>query len=212
VPNEIDKETGKETKRVGPWSPEEVFQHLACLYIKYVDIYRKLEDCYDQMVHPQKRNDIKRVVECTMLRICEIKHMLTEYNPRNGSLYVHLDQLLFDLKYDPSVIEIPVPRYFKDTEDNIELNVVFKEEVDRGGKKKKKKASKKKKKKKAAEEEEPPEKITLKVQEKYVMQAYAEALGYKKADEVHEIVYDQFAIYLDIEQSIKLIQCNERGR
>jgi len=29
-------------------------------------------------------------------------------------MYVHLDQLLFDLKYDPSVIEIPVPRYFKE--------------------------------------------------------------------------------------------------
>ena len=51
------------------------------------------------------------------------------------------------MKYDPSVIEIPVPRYFKDTEDNIDLNIVFVSEVDRGGKKKKKKASKKKKKK-----------------------------------------------------------------
>ena len=30
-----------------PWGKDEVFQHLACLYIKYVDIYRKLEDCYD---------------------------------------------------------------------------------------------------------------------------------------------------------------------
>jgi len=27
---------------------------------------------------------------------------------------VHLDQLLFDLKYDPSILEIPVPRYFKE--------------------------------------------------------------------------------------------------
>jgi hypothetical protein len=31
---------------------DEIFQHLACLYIKYIDIYRKLEECYDQMVHP----------------------------------------------------------------------------------------------------------------------------------------------------------------
>lgn len=67
------------------------------------------------------------------------------------------------MKYDPSVIEIPVPRYFKDTEDSIDLDIVWKEEVDRGGKKKKAKKAKKKKKKKAAEEEEPPEKITLKV-------------------------------------------------
>jgi hypothetical protein len=26
---------------------DEKFQHLACLYIKYIDIYRKLEECYD---------------------------------------------------------------------------------------------------------------------------------------------------------------------
>lgn len=88
--------------------------------------------------------------------------MLVEFNPRDGSLYVHLDQLLFDLKYDPSVIEIPVPRYFKDAEDQVPIDIVFKEEVDRGGKKPKKKAGKKKKKKKAADEEEPEEKMNLK--------------------------------------------------
>ena len=91
MPVELNKDSGKMNKYDPTWTHEEVFQHLACLYIKYVDIYRKLEDCYDQMVHPQKRNDIKRVVECTMLRICEIKHQLTEFNPREGSLYVHLD-------------------------------------------------------------------------------------------------------------------------
>jgi len=154
-----------------------------------------------------------------MLRICEIKNMLTEHNPRAGSLYVHLDQLLFDLKYDPSVIEIPVPRYFKDTEDNIELNVVLTEDVDRGGKKKKAKKAKKKKKKKAAEEEEPPEKITLKVQEKYVNQAYLSELGYNKPGVplkegmvYTESVYDTFSIDMDIDYAIRIIQSNERGR
>jgi len=34
------------------WAEDEKFQHLAGLYIKYIDIYRKLEECYDQMVHP----------------------------------------------------------------------------------------------------------------------------------------------------------------
>jgi hypothetical protein len=29
------------------WPEDEMFQHLACLYIKYIDIYRKLEECYD---------------------------------------------------------------------------------------------------------------------------------------------------------------------
>ena len=61
---------------------------------------------------------------------------------------------MFDLKYDPSVIEIPVPRYFRE-DDRIELDLVFKEAVEKegGGKKKKKKPKKKKKKKKAADDE-----------------------------------------------------------
>ena len=95
-----------------------------------------------------------------MLRICEIKCQLVEHNPRTGSLYVHLDQLLFDLKYDPSIIEIPVPRYFREETDNIEVKLLLKEAVERPGKKKKKKKAKKKKKKKGAEK--PPEpKMTL---------------------------------------------------
>jgi len=128
------------------------------------------------MVQPQKRHDIKQVLESTMLRICEIKAQLVEHNPRTGSLYVHLDQLLFDLKYDPSIIEIPVPRYFKEAEDNIEVKLALQEEVDRGGKKKKKKGGKKKKKKKKTEEE-PEEKMTLKRQLGLVKKAYGEAIN-----------------------------------
>jgi len=73
---------------------------------------------------------------------------------RQGSIYVHLDQLLFDLKYDPSVVEIPVPRYFAE-DDRIEMDIKFKEQVEQGGKKKaKKKAKKGKKKKKGGDDEE----------------------------------------------------------
>jgi hypothetical protein len=34
------------------WQPDEAFQHLAVLYIKYIEVYKRLEECYDQMVHP----------------------------------------------------------------------------------------------------------------------------------------------------------------
>jgi hypothetical protein len=36
------------------------------------------------------------------------------------------------------VVEIPVPRYFKEVEDNIEVKIAFKETVVRPGKKKEK--------------------------------------------------------------------------
>ena len=108
-------------------------------------------------MHPQKRIFIKKVLESTICRICEIKKFLVFYNFRAGSIYVHLDGLLFDLKYDPSVIEIPVPRYFKE-DDQIPVDLVFKEKVVReGGKKGKKKkggGKKKKGKKKKAKKED----------------------------------------------------------
>jgi hypothetical protein len=110
------------------------------------------------MVHPQKRIFIKKTLECTITRICELKKDLVAFNPRGNSIYVHLDQLLFDLKYDPSIIEIPVPRYFKE-DDRIYPDFEFKEKIDRDGGKKKKKKPKKKKKKKGDDDE--PEKKPL---------------------------------------------------
>ena len=142
------------------WENEELFQHHAVLYIKYIEIYKKLEECYDQMVHPQKRIFIKKILESTMIRICETKKSMIKEQPRTNSLYVHLDSLLFDLKYDPTVIELPVPRYFKE-DDRIDVDLIFKEKVkrdgDKAGKKKKGKKKKGKKKKKKEDDDEPKE-------------------------------------------------------
>lgn len=146
-----------------------------------------------------------------MLRICEIKTQLVDHNPRTGSLYVHLDQLLFDLKYDPSIVEIPVPRYFREETDRIEVKLAFKEAVERPGKKKKKKKAKKKKKKKGPEK--PPEpKMTLAKQTAIVKKAYQETLQMEEPDEMVEVVHDIFAMDLDLDVAIRLIQSNERGR
>jgi len=107
------------------------------------------------------------------------------------------------LKYDPSIIEIPVPRYFKEAEDNIEVKLALQEEVDRGGKKKKKKGGKKKKKKKKTEEE-PEEKMTLKRQVGLVKKAYGEAIN-QEPDEMSEVVHDIYAIDMDIDIAIRVI-------
>ena len=99
-----------------------------------------------------------------MIRICETKKSMIKEQPRTNSLYVHLDSLLFDLKYDPTVIELPVPRYFKE-EDRINIDLAFKEKVRRDGdkaknSKKKNKKKKGKKKKKKDDDDEPTEEIT----------------------------------------------------
>ena len=166
------------------------------------------------MVHPQKRIFIKKVLESTICRICEIKKFLVFYNFRAGSIYVHLDGLLFDLKYDPSVIEIPVPRYFKE-DDQIPVDLVFKEKVERDGKKKKKgkgKAKKKGKGKKKAADDDAPKKKILSMGEKEAQIDNVLMKRFDTTEPVEEVAYDPFTLDLEITASIRLIQKNERGR
>ena len=107
----------------------QAFQHFACLYIKYLQIFRKLEYSYDCMIHPQKRLSVKSVMELVIRRILELKTDLVKWNPPNSYVkipqgpeeafpweYVHLDDILVDLKLSPEMLEIPIPKYFK--EDN----------------------------------------------------------------------------------------------
>ena len=130
---------------------------------------------------------------------------------RPGSIYVHLDGLLFDLKYDPSVIEIPVPRYFKE-DDHIPVDIVFREKVERdgGGKKKKKKA--KKKKKKGRDDDDAPERRYLSLNEKEAQIDNVLMKGFNTVEPVEEIALDPLTLDLEISSAIRLIQKNERGR
>lgn len=105
----------------------QAFQHFACLYIKYLQIFRRLETCYDSMIHPQKRIHVKNILELVIRRIIELKHDLVIWNPPNSYTripkgaeeafpweYVHLDDILVDLKLSPDTLEIPVPKYFRE--------------------------------------------------------------------------------------------------
>eukprot|EP00201_Polytomella_parva_P022593 CAMPEP_0175045650 /NCGR_PEP_ID=MMETSP0052_2-20121109/4556_1 /TAXON_ID=51329 ORGANISM="Polytomella parva, Strain SAG 63-3" /NCGR_SAMPLE_ID=MMETSP0052_2 /ASSEMBLY_ACC=CAM_ASM_000194 /LENGTH=479 /DNA_ID=CAMNT_0016309235 /DNA_START=59 /DNA_END=1495 /DNA_ORIENTATION=- len=82
----------------------------ACIYIKYIQILRKLENAFDQMVHPQKRLDMRKALEACMGRMLEIRHWMVKLN-RNLD-FINLDDILVDLKLTPEVLEIPIPKYF----------------------------------------------------------------------------------------------------
>jgi len=124
---------------------------------------------------------------------------------------VHLDQLLFDLKYDPSIIEIPVPRYFRE-DDQLPVDIKFTEPVLKDKPKKKKKGGRKKAKKGGKKKEEEPKLPPLTFHQKEFM--FDEE--YKKAhdctDPEVEIIYDTDSWNMDFETAIRLIQKNERGR
>jgi len=74
------------------------FQLLATMYIKYIQIFRKLELCYDQIVHPQKRRVLRHVLDGTMGRILELKHEMVGLE---FSEYHYFDDVLSDLKLTP---------------------------------------------------------------------------------------------------------------
>lgn len=102
-----------------PQDDEQRFQHFATLYIRYLQIVRKLEEAYDQIVHPQKRIDIKATLVSVMGRVLEIKDALIALN--RGINFLNLDEVLVDLKLPPSVLEVPVPRYFVEGREDYEV-------------------------------------------------------------------------------------------
>uniref|UniRef100_A0A8C7PUX1 Zgc:153738 n=1 Tax=Oncorhynchus mykiss TaxID=8022 RepID=A0A8C7PUX1_ONCMY len=85
------------------------FQCLATLYVRYVQIFRQLEEAYDQVVHPQKRKVIREVLDGVMGRVLELKNEMVE---KEFSEYHYMDDVIQDLKLTPEDIEIPIPRYF----------------------------------------------------------------------------------------------------
>merc|ERR1712227_369216 len=90
---------------------EETFQQKAAMYIRYIQVYKNLEDCYDQMIHPQKREDIKMALENCIGQLVNTKYDLV-VNQKTD--YVCLDDIIVDLKLTPDALEMKVPRYFRD--------------------------------------------------------------------------------------------------
>uniref|UniRef100_A0A8C1F222 Zgc:153738 n=2 Tax=Cyprinus carpio TaxID=7962 RepID=A0A8C1F222_CYPCA len=85
------------------------FQRLATFYVRYVQIFRQLEEAYDQSVHPQKRRAIRQVLDSVIGRVLELKNEMVE---KEFSEYHYMDDIIQDLKLTPEDLEIPVPRYF----------------------------------------------------------------------------------------------------
>ncbi|XP_057212468.1 dynein regulatory complex protein 11 [Triplophysa rosa] len=85
------------------------FQRLATIYVRYVQIFRQLEEAYDQSLHPQKRQVIRQVLEGVMGRILELKNEMVE---KEFSEYHYMDDIIQDLKLTPEDLEIPIPSYF----------------------------------------------------------------------------------------------------
>eukprot|EP00831_Metopus_contortus_P056257 TRINITY_DN47_c0_g1_i6.p2 TRINITY_DN47_c0_g1~~TRINITY_DN47_c0_g1_i6.p2 ORF type:complete len:392 (-),score=135.85 TRINITY_DN47_c0_g1_i6:1317-2492(-) len=139
----------------------------------------------------------------------DIKEKMIEHNRRPHSTLVHLDDILMDLKLDPRVLEVPVPRWLRDEEPPSEALKVLnlEQKAEEKKKKKKKKGKKKGGKKKKKEGEEP--KIPQTIGEKEAW--YDKIISENNIQEEEEVV-EPFAYEIDIVMAIRQIQKNERGR
>ncbi|XP_035187624.1 dynein regulatory complex protein 11 isoform X4 [Oxyura jamaicensis] len=93
-----------------------VFKMLASSYIKYMRIFRNLEEAHDRLVHQQKRAVIRQVLDGVIGRILEMKKEMVALE---NSEFHYIDNILEDLKLLPEDIEIPIPRYF--IKENLEV-------------------------------------------------------------------------------------------
>lgn len=76
----------------------QVFQDQAVLYLKYLQIFRSLEEVYEQLVQPQRRRAVRMVLDGLTGRLLELKSQMVELEL---SEFHYFDELLLDLKMTP---------------------------------------------------------------------------------------------------------------
>jgi fatty acid synthase len=83
---------------------------VSTLYVKYSLICNKLEQCYEQVIQPQKRLLIKRTLNASLGRVLELKHELVNVDL---SEYNYYDDVLIECGVTPQEAELRVPKYFR---------------------------------------------------------------------------------------------------
>ncbi|KAJ2953495.1 hypothetical protein O0L34_g1093 [Tuta absoluta] len=101
---------------------------LSDIRVRYTVLLARLDAVYDQLLQPQKRLIVKRLLEAVLGRLIEIKHDLVE---------VHLSDYTFDddealtkLQVTPYEAEPVIPQYFtREREDEIQQRRQFIEDI-----------------------------------------------------------------------------------
>lgn len=83
---------------------------LATLYLRYIVVANRLAVCVDQMIQPQKRLLIRKLLEATLGRILELKMDLVEADLCE---WTHCGDVLERLGLTPCDVELRVPSCFR---------------------------------------------------------------------------------------------------
>ncbi|KAL4669133.1 hypothetical protein H8959_007687 [Pygathrix nigripes] len=93
-----------------PYRERQSFQYrLASLYLHYLGLLRRFDTVYDQMVQPQKRRLLRRLLDGVAGRVLELKDELVRADLCENPC---LDRVLQNLKLTPADLEVPIPKYF----------------------------------------------------------------------------------------------------
>ncbi|XP_037371775.1 IQ and AAA domain-containing protein 1-like [Talpa occidentalis] len=86
------------------------FQYrVSSLYLHYLGLLRRFNTLYDQIVQPQKRRLLRRLLDGVAGRVLELKDDLVRADLSETHC---LDRVLQDLTLTPADLEVPIPRYF----------------------------------------------------------------------------------------------------
>nr|CCC94925.1 conserved hypothetical protein [Trypanosoma congolense IL3000] len=94
---------------------EQLLRYWTSLYVQYLRAGRKLVTVHDTQLQPQKRYDVRTLLDACLARMLELRSLLTT----NCGEFVKLDECILDMKMSPDELEVPIPRYF--VEDNISV-------------------------------------------------------------------------------------------
>ncbi|XP_034937437.1 dynein regulatory complex protein 11 [Chelonus insularis] len=94
---------------------KKLHKNVSELYVRYIIICNKLEQCYDQMIQPQKRLILRKLLDSTLGRILELKHELVEVDLSEHHYY---DDILLKFGILPQEVELKIPSYFRREREN----------------------------------------------------------------------------------------------
>ncbi|XP_021515421.1 IQ and AAA domain-containing protein 1-like [Meriones unguiculatus] len=94
-----------------PSQERQSFQYrISVLYLYYLGLLRRFDMAYDQMVQPQKRRLLRRLLDGVAGRVLELKDELVRVDMCETH---YLDRVLHDLKLTPADLEVTIPKYFQ---------------------------------------------------------------------------------------------------
>ncbi|ESS29655.1 ATPase, AAA family protein [Toxoplasma gondii VEG] len=99
---------------------ETFYPKVARLYVRYIVVTNAIEACHDNIVHPQERAFVRKVLETLLVRLLEIKKIVIATSPRDGSPHLFIADVLSYLDVSPEQATLRIPRFLKDDLDAAE--------------------------------------------------------------------------------------------